>query len=36
MTLVETLRQRCLVSDAWFEYSNDVANVICVTIEQRG
>ena len=31
MTLAETLRQRCLVSDASFEYSscNDVANVIC-------
>ena len=22
MTLAETLRQRCLVSDAWFEYSS--------------
>ena len=29
MTLAETLRQRCLLSVAWFEYSSAIANVTC-------
>ena len=30
MTLAETLRQRCLVSDAWFEYSSATTSCNCM------